>query len=94
MITDISTVDVQPGKEEAFALAFREAWAKLGKVHGLGRSQLLRGVEKPSQFVFLAEWERLEDHQALAKMPEYAALLKTVGLFLAGAPQILHYRMG
>lgn len=92
MIVDLSVVEVRPGQEEAFAAAFLAAWAKFGKIRGLHRWHLSRGVEKPSRFVFYGEWERLEDHEALAKRPEYAGLLAAVGPFLAGAPEIVHYR--
>jgi len=91
MVIDISVVNVRAGKEEVFIATFHQAWAKLGRVEGLDRWLLLRGVEKPRQFIFYGEWRSVEDHVALAKQPGYETLLAAIGPYLEGSPEILHY---
>ncbi len=91
MITDLSIVEVRAGREGAFAEAFHVAWQKLGRVNGLAKWRLVRGIERPTRFVFVGEWKSVADHQALAKTPGYGNLLAAIGPYLEGSPEILHY---
>jgi quinol monooxygenase YgiN len=91
MVIDLTIVTVRAGKADEFAKAFHDAWKRLGKVKGLAKWHLARGVEKPERFVFYGEWKSVDDHAALAKTPLYGALLAAVGPYLEGSPEILHY---
>ncbi len=62
MITEHAVLDVIPGQEDAFVEAMGRARAVISGSPGFVSLQLLRCVERPSCFLLLVEWERLEDH--------------------------------
>lgn len=62
MITEHAVLDVIPGQEDAFVEAMGRAEALIAGSPGFVSLQLLRCVERPSCFLLLVEWERLEDH--------------------------------
>ena len=61
-ITEQALLDVKPGREEEFELAFGEAKAIIALAPGFRSLELQRCVETPSRYLLLVSWERLEDH--------------------------------
>jgi heme-degrading monooxygenase HmoA len=62
MIIEQAMVTILSGKEAEFELAFAEAKEALASAAGFGSVTLLRCVERPSGYLFLIEWDSLEDH--------------------------------
>ena len=62
MITEHAILDVKPGREHDFQLAFAEAKPIIAGAPGFGSLTLHRCIEKPNRFLLLVEWQRLEDH--------------------------------
>ncbi|GAA1177836.1 antibiotic biosynthesis monooxygenase family protein [Pseudonocardia alaniniphila] len=60
MITEIVTMDVRLGAEEAFSSAFGEVCGLLLVSVGCRSVKLVRGVEDPSRFVAIVEWDSVE----------------------------------
>ena len=60
MITEIVTMDVRLGAEEAFSSAFGEVCGLLLVSVGCRSAKLVRGVEDPSRFVAIVEWDSVE----------------------------------
>ena len=62
MITEHALLEVIPGSEDAFVESMERAKAIIAASPGFVSLRVERCVERPSQFLLLVEWERLEDH--------------------------------
>ena len=62
VITEHALLEVIPGQEDAFLEAMEQAKALIAGSPGFVSLRVERCVERPSCFLLLVEWERLEDH--------------------------------
>jgi heme-degrading monooxygenase HmoA len=62
VITEHALLDVIAGREDEFVEAMEKAKAIIASSPGFVSLRVERGVERPSCFLLLVEWERLEDH--------------------------------
>jgi heme-degrading monooxygenase HmoA len=62
MILEHAVLDVIPGQEDSFEQAFQKARPIISSVPGFHSLRLSQCVERPNRYLFLVEWERLEDH--------------------------------
>jgi heme-degrading monooxygenase HmoA len=62
VITEHALLDVIPGREEEFVESMERAKAIVAASPGFVSLRVERCVERPSCFLLLVEWERLEDH--------------------------------
>ncbi|HUZ20094.1 MAG TPA: antibiotic biosynthesis monooxygenase [Acidimicrobiales bacterium] len=94
MITEHAVIAVRPGTEEEFARAFEEeARPVIAAAPGVGGAQLLRGIERPSTFLLLVEWESVEAHmEAFRNSPAFSEWRRIVGPFFDGTPEVEHFR--
>jgi heme-degrading monooxygenase HmoA len=92
MVLEVATIDVLPGHEDAFAEAYREARHLVQQTEGCVSVRMTRGVESPSRFILLVEWESVEAHienfRASDRFPQWRAL---IGPHFDGAPVVEHF---
>src|SRR2546422_8480220 len=69
MILEHAPLDVRPGQATEFERAFGEAKAIIASMPGFLRLSLSRGIERPSAYLLLVEWDRLEDHWRVLEAP-------------------------
>jgi heme-degrading monooxygenase HmoA len=62
MVLEHALLDVKPGSEADFEKAFSVAQSIISKSPGFISLKLERGMERPSTYLLLVEWESLEDH--------------------------------
>jgi len=62
VITEHALLEVIPGQEDAFLEAMDSAKVHIAGSPGFASLRVERCVERPSCFLLLVEWERLEDH--------------------------------
>jgi heme-degrading monooxygenase HmoA len=62
VITEQAVLDVRPGRESEFELAFAEAKTIIASIPGFDSLQLHRCIERSSRYLLLVRWKRLEDH--------------------------------
>lgn len=62
MVLEVALIDVLPGHEEAFAAAYAAAHPVIAGTPGCRSVRMTRGVESPSRFVLLVEWDSVEAH--------------------------------
>jgi len=78
MLLERSEIEVKPGVEDEFAQVMTDRGLPLlTAVPGVKWAKIGRGVESPSKFIFLVEWDALESHAAFnqsAVHPEFLAL--------------------
>ena len=62
MITEHAVLEVIPGNETAFVEAMETAKDIIAASPGFVSLRVEHCIERPSRFLLLVEWERLEDH--------------------------------
>lgn len=92
MVTEITTMDINPGQEAAFSSAFAKVRKLLVVSTGCRSARLTRGVESPSRFVAIVEWDSVEDHMknfvGTTRFRSFAAVLIP---YFAQAPSVEHF---
>jgi quinol monooxygenase YgiN len=95
MFIERAEIPVKEGMEEAFAAAMTaRGIAILAAAPGCASARVGRGVENPSKFILLLEWDSIESHTALTKTPAFDEFKTLVGPFFAGAANMEHFDMG
>jgi heme-degrading monooxygenase HmoA len=95
VITEQAVLDVKPGRESGFEAAFAEAQAIISSMPGFLSLELHRCIERPSRYLMLVEWERLEDHtEGFRRSPEYAEWSRLLHAFYDPFPTVEHYNEG
>jgi heme-degrading monooxygenase HmoA len=93
MVLEHAVLPVIAGQEEAFERAFAEAKAIIASMPGFVSLRLERGLEQPSHYLLLVEWERLEDHtEGFRGSPDYERWRALLHHFYDPFPTVDHYR--
>jgi heme-degrading monooxygenase HmoA len=92
MVIERAELLIQSGREAEFARAFAAAGALIRAAPGCQRLALTRGVEQPSKFLLLVEWDSLEHHLAFAGSEALLQFRELVGAFFAGRPATEHFQ--
>lgn len=91
MVLEIAEFNIQPGQEEDFVAAFREARPLVEATEGFRSARMTRGIESSSTFVLLVEWDTLEAHtQNFRKSDRYPRWRALIGPYFAGDPVVRH----
>ena len=92
MALERAQLTIAPGREADFEAAFAEAKAVIAASPGFVSATLSRGVESPSTYLLLVEWERLEDHTEVFRGSEsFTRWRALVGPFFASPPDVEHF---
>ena len=93
MVLEVAVLDVIPGQEIDFERAFDEAQKFISAQQGYVKHELKRCIERPSRYILLVSWEKLEDHtigfRGSAEYQEWKALLHH---FYDPFPTVEHYQ--
>ena len=93
MILEHALLDVVHGQEAAFEQAFAEAKPIIASMPGFLSLRLERCMERPSRYLLLVEWERLEDHtEGFRGSPGYERWRELLHHFYDPFPVVEHYR--
>lgn len=86
MVTEIATITVAPGSEEAFEQAMREGGglAALSACPGVRSVQFGRGVECPEKFAFVVVWDSIEAHAAAKDTESFRTFRAAFGTMAVG----------
>ncbi|MDP9456994.1 MAG: antibiotic biosynthesis monooxygenase [Actinobacteria bacterium] len=90
MVREIAVFEVQEGQGENFVEAYNGVAHVLNGAKGSHGATLHRGIENPSLFTLIVEWDSVDAHTALTKEPEFKEFGDAVGPFLAGRPEVGH----
>ena len=92
MILEVAILDVIPGQQAMFQAAFAEAERIIGTARGYVSHELKRCIEKPSRYILLVNWQRLEDHtEGFRGSPEYQEWKALLHHFYDPFPEVEHY---
>jgi len=92
MVLEVALIDVVPGQEDEFAAAYGKAREVLAGTEGCRSVRMTRGIESPSRFVLLVEWDSVEAHldnfRATDRFTTWRGL---IGPYFDGAPRVEHF---
>ncbi len=92
MVLEVALIDVTPGHEDDFAAAYAQGRPILAGTEGCRSVRMTRGVESPSRFVLLVEWDSVEAHDVnfrqSERFPQWRAL---IGPHFASPPLVEHF---
>lgn len=92
MVLEVATFAITPGSEDAFVRDFREARSLPESVQGCRSVRMTRGVESPSTFVLLIEWESVETHDEKFRQTDlFSRWRALIGPHFAEPPHVEHY---
>lgn len=93
MVLEVADIEVHPGQEEAFAAAYRSVRDVLAGTSGCTSVRMTRGIESPSRFVLLVEWDDVEAHERNFRGTDrFTTWRAAIGPFFAAPPRIEHVR--
>lgn len=91
MVLEMALINVLPGREDEFVAAYRSARPILAGTSGCLAVRMTRGVEAPSRFVLLVEWESVEAHEQNFRGTErFAQWRAAIGPLFDGPPDVQH----
>jgi heme-degrading monooxygenase HmoA len=94
VITEQALLDVKPGQEAAFEIAFSDAKAIISAMPGFTWLQLHRCIEMPNRYLLLVAWQRLEDHtEGFRKSDQYLEWKRLLHHFYDPFPTVEHFTL-
>ncbi|MER5702979.1 antibiotic biosynthesis monooxygenase family protein [Micromonospora sp. NPDC002296] len=92
MVLEVALIDVVPGHEDRFAAAYAQGHEILATTPGCRSVRMTRGIESPSRFVLLVEWDSVEAHEANFRGTErFTRWRELIGPHFAGPPLVEHF---
>jgi heme-degrading monooxygenase HmoA len=91
MVLEVALLDVAPGHEDSFAVGYRSVRTALAQSPGLLSIRMTHGIETPSRYVLLVEWESVEAHQAFRTSDRFAVWRGGIGPHFAHPPHVEHF---
>ncbi|SNS96925.1 antibiotic biosynthesis monooxygenase family protein [Rhodococcoides kyotonense] len=92
MILEHALLHVIPAQTDEFEAIFAQAKSIISSMPGFRSVRLSRGIEQPSVYLLLVEWDTLEDHterfRGSAEYQQWKALLHH---FYAPFPVVEHF---
>ena len=92
MVLEVALIDVQPGSESAFEAGYREAADLVASTPGCRSMRMTRGIETPTRFVLLVEWDSVQAHEDFRSSDRFARWRELIGPHFAGPPHVEHFQ--
>lgn len=91
MVLEVALIDVQPGNESAFEAGFHKVRSAVAEAPGCRSVRMTHGIETPTRFVLLVEWDSVEAHQSFRDSDRFATWRGGIGAFFAQPPHVEHF---
>lgn len=92
MVLEVGLIDVTAGQEDAFVAAYRQARSILAETEGAISVRMTGGVEQPTRFVLMVEWESIAAHvDNFRSTDRFTAWRAALGPFFASPPVVNHF---
>jgi len=90
LVREIAVFRTREGQAEAFVEAYGGVASILTEAEGSGAASFHRGVEDPTSFTLIVEWDSVDAHTALTQRPEFGSFGEAIGPYFAGEPVVRH----
>ena len=91
MVKEHVMISITPGQEQTFEQRMVKGSALLLSADGAMGVELLRGIEHPSTFVLMIEWDNIDSHTAFTTTEDFAAFRELVGPLFGAKPEMQHF---
>jgi heme-degrading monooxygenase HmoA len=92
MVLEVALIDVHPGQEDDFAAAYRTAHSLVASTPGCRSVRMTRGIESPSRFVLLVEWDSVDAHmENFRNTDRFIQWRGHIGPYFAQPPNVEHF---
>jgi heme-degrading monooxygenase HmoA len=92
MVLEVALIDVQEGREAEFTEAYAKAYPLVATTPGCRSVRMTQGVETPTRFVLLVEWDSVDAHldnfRATERFTRWRGL---IGPYFDAAPRVEHF---
>ena len=92
MIIERVELSVTSGREGDFEAAMQPGCALLAAAHGCLSVALARGIERPSHYLLMLQWQSIEDHTAFTTTDDFRKFREIVAPFVADRPSMEHFQ--
>lgn len=92
MIYEIAVLPVKADQIDSFQRAFGEVSHLLIRATGYHGHQLLQGIETPSQFNLVVQWQTLAAHTQFEASEDHDAFMAGLQAYWAAEPAVYHVR--
>jgi heme-degrading monooxygenase HmoA len=92
MVLEVALFDITPGSEEAFAAAYTQARELVAVSPGCRSVRMTAGIETPTRFVLLIEWDSIELHEDFRSSERFPQWRGLIGPHFASPPVVEHFR--
>ena len=94
MVLEVAMLDVKPGQEAEFEIAFGKAQVIISAMPGYESHQLQRCVERRNRYILLVNWRSLEDHTiGFRESAEYQTWKALLHHFYDPFPAVQHFEL-
>ncbi|MCX4598173.1 antibiotic biosynthesis monooxygenase [Streptomyces sp. NBC_01549] len=84
-------MEIRPGSEDDFATAYATARRAVLTHPGVHEIRMVRGVESPSRFMLLVEWEDVRTHETFRRTDQFQTWRSMLAPYFAAPSQGAHY---
>ena len=91
MILEVALLDVTPGTEQAFRDAYDQGRGLIEASSGWRSIRMTQGIETPTRFVLLVEWDAVSSHEAFRASDDFGRWRALIGPHFAGPPRVEHF---
>lgn len=93
MIYEIALLPVKTDQIDSFKRAFGEVTHLLARAKGYEGHQLMQGIETPSHFNLIVQWQTLEDHtEGFEPSSDHQVFMKGLQEYFSATPIVYHVR--
>ncbi|MGI9015516.1 MAG: antibiotic biosynthesis monooxygenase family protein [Euzebya sp.] len=92
MVLEVALIDVKPGSEADFTAAYAQARSIVAGSQGIGAIRMTQGIETPTRFVLLIQWDSVEAHEAFRSGEGFTQWRSLIGPHFSGPPHVEHFR--
>jgi len=91
MVLEVALIDVQPGHEADFITAFGQVRHAVADSPGCQSLRMTHGIETPTRFVLLVEWDSIDAHEAFRASSRFGIWRGGIGPHFAQPPHVEHF---
>jgi heme-degrading monooxygenase HmoA len=92
MVLEVAQFDIVAGRENEFAAAYRKARPLVAQTEGCRSVRMTRGIETPTRFVLLIEWDSVEAHEVNFRQSDrFPEWRKLISPYFASPPHVEHF---
>ena len=91
-VLEVAIIDVHDGADADFAAAYRRARSILTGTSGVRSVRMTHGIERPSRFVLLVEWDSIASHHDNFRATDrWGQWRDIIGPYFAQPPVVEHF---